>query len=246
LPSSDLLPRVEIEPTVAGAPATVLWLHGLGADGHDFEPIVPYLGLPWARFVFPHAPARPVTIFSRADAEGVRPSDRRRAEPDKNQGYVMPAWYDITSLGRGGADVAHVAETRRQITALLDRESERGVLSERIVLAGFSQGAGIALYTGLRHPRRLGGILVASGYELWPETLAQEVAPENFATPILFCHGLHDDLVPAAAGREAYEARVKEGRSAEWREFPISHEVSMPEIETIGAWLRSRLPASES
>ena len=110
------------------------------------------------------------------------------------------------------------------------------------MLAGFSQGAGIALYTGLRHPRRLAGILVASGYELWPETLAAEAAPENLATPILFCHGIHDDLVPAAAGREAYEARVKEGRSAEWREFPISHEVSMPEIETIGAWLRARLP----
>jgi phospholipase/carboxylesterase len=219
----DLLPRVEIEPTAAGRPATVLWLHGLGADGHDFEPIVPYLGVPWVRFVFPHAPSRPVTI---------------------NQGYVMPAWYDITGLGRGGANVGHVSETRRRVTALLDRESERGVPSERTVLAGFSQGAGIALYTGLRHPRRLGGILVASGYELMPETLAAEGSPANLATPILFCHGLYDDLVPAAAGREAYDARIREGRPAEWREFPISHEVSMPEIETIGAWLRERLPPS--
>jgi phospholipase/carboxylesterase len=184
---------------------------------------VPYLGVPWVRFVFPHAPSRPVTI---------------------NQGYVMPAWYDITGLGRGGANVGHVSETRRQVTALLDRESERGVPSEHTVLAGFSQGAGIALYTGLRHPRRLGGILVASGYELMPETLAAEGSPANLATPILFCHGLYDDLVPAAAGREAYDARIREGRPAEWREFPISHEVSMPEIETIGAWLRERLPPS--
>jgi phospholipase/carboxylesterase len=154
----------------------------------------------------------------------------------------MPAWYDIQSLGRGGANVAHVAETRRQITALLDLEVERGVPSERIVLAGFSQGAGIALYTGLRHPRPLAGILALSGYELLPETLDAEVAAENRSTPILFCHGSYDELVPAAAGREAYEARMREGRPAEWREFPIAHEVSMPEIETIGAWLRDRLP----
>jgi phospholipase/carboxylesterase len=218
----QLLPRVEIEPTRAAVPASVIWLHGLGADGHDFEPIVPYLGVPWARFVFPHAPVRPVTI---------------------NAGYVMPAWYDIATLGRGGADVAHVAETRRQITALLEHEAQRGTASERTVLAGFSQGAGIALYTGLRHPQRLGGILVASGYELLPETLENEAAAANRETPILFCHGLHDELVPAAAGREAYEARVREGRPAEWREFPIGHEVSMPEIETIGAWLRERLPS---
>jgi phospholipase/carboxylesterase len=221
VPNADLLPRVEVRPSADGLPATVLWLHGLGADGNDFVPIVGELGVPWVRFVFPHAPSRPVTI---------------------NAGYVMPAWYDIQSLGRGGANVAHVAETRRQITALLDHEAERGVPSERTVLAGFSQGAGIALYTGLRHPRRLAGILALSGYELLPETLAAEVAPANRSTPILFCHGSYDDLVPASAGREAYEARLREGRPAEWREFPIAHEVSMPEIGTIGAWLRDRLP----
>jgi phospholipase/carboxylesterase len=221
VPAADLLPRVEIEPSDEGAPATVVWLHGLGADGHDFGPIVPYLGVPWVRFVFPHAPARPVTI---------------------NNGYVMPAWYDITDLGRGGANLEHVAQTRRQVTSLLEREVERGVPPERTVLAGFSQGAGIALYTGLRHPRRLGGILVASGYELRPETLASEAAAENLDTPILFCHGSYDDLLPVALGREAYAARLAEGRPVEWREFPIGHEVSMPEIETFGAWLRERLP----
>jgi phospholipase/carboxylesterase len=218
--SDELLPRVEIEPSATGEPAAVVWLHGLGADGHDFEPIVPYLGVPWARFVFPHAPSRPVTI---------------------NGGYVMPAWFDITGLGRGGANLEHVAQTRRQVTALLDREIERGVPSRRVVLAGFSQGGGVALYTGLRHPRPLGGILVASGFELLPETLGAEVAAENLGTPILLCHGLYDDLVPVARGREAFEARRAEGRPVEWRDFPIGHEVSMEEIETFGAWLRQRL-----
>jgi phospholipase/carboxylesterase len=221
MPASELLPRVEVEPSAPGAPASVVWLHGLGADGHDFGPIVPYLGVPWVRFVFPHAPSRPVTI---------------------NAGYVMPAWYDITALDRGGANVEHVAATRRQVTALLEREVERGVRSERTVLAGFSQGGGIALYTGLRHRRPLAGILVASGYDLLPETLATEAAPENLRTPILFCHGVDDDLVPAALGRAAFAARRAEGRPVEWREFPIGHEVSMPEIETFGAWLRKRLP----
>ena len=219
----DLLPRVEIEPSERATPASVIWLHGLGADGHDFEPIVPYLALPWARFVFPHAPSRPVTI---------------------NQGYVMPAWYDITGVGRGGANVGQVEVARRQVTALLEREVERGVPSERIVLAGFSQGAGMALYTGLRHPRPLAGILALSGYELLPETLGLEGAAENRATPILFCHGTYDDLVLTAYGREAYEARRAEGRPVQWREFPIGHEVSMPEIETVGEWLRERLPPS--
>ena len=219
--AQDLLPRVEVEPSAPGATATVLWLHGLGADGNDFVPIVSELGLPWARFVFPHAPSRPVTI---------------------NSGYVMPAWYDIKSLGRGGADLGHVAQTRGAITALLDHELGRGVPSERTVLAGFSQGAGIALYTGLRHPRPLAGILALSGYELLPETLGEEATVENRATSILFCHGMYDDLVPATAGREAYEARIREGRPAQWQEFPIAHEVSLPEIEAIGAWLRERLP----
>ena len=218
----ELLPYVEIAPNAPGAPASVVWLHGLGANGHDFEPIVPYLGLPWARFVFPHAPARPVTI---------------------NSGFVMPAWYDVTGFGRGGANVEHIAATRREVSALLERERERGVPPERTVLAGFSQGAAIALYVALRHPEPLAGILVASGYELLPESLGSEAAPANLRTPILFAHGAEDDLVPAARGRDAWAARVAEGRPAEWREFPIGHEVSMPEIELFGEWLRARLPA---
>ena len=221
--AADLPPRVEIEPTDAGAPAAVVWLHGLGADGHDFEPIVPYLGLPWARFVFPHAPARAVTI---------------------NAGYVMPAWYDVTGFGRGGANVAHVAEARRMVDALIGRELERAVPSRRIVLAGFSQGGAVALYAGLRFPLPLAGILVASSYELLAESLAAEAAAANLDTPILFTHGANDDLVPVERGRAAFDARLAEGRPAEWREFPIGHEVSMPEIELFGAWLRGRLPRS--
>jgi phospholipase/carboxylesterase len=218
---TDLLPSVEVDPSAAGAPASVIWLHGLGADGHDFEPIVPYLGAPWVRFVFPHAPARPVTI---------------------NAGYVMPAWYDVIGFGRGGANLDHVAQARRQVTALIARERERGVPSERVVLAGFSQGGAIALYAGLRHPEPLAGLLVASSYELLPETLPDEAAPANLRTPILFTHGTLDDLVPVDRGRSAWAARVAEGRPAEWHDFPIGHEVSMPEIELFGEWLCARLP----
>jgi phospholipase/carboxylesterase len=218
---ADLLPSVEIDASADGIPAAVVWLHGLGADGHDFEPIVPHLRLPWARFVFPHAPARPVTI---------------------NQGYVMPAWYDVTGFGRGGANLEHVAAARRQVTALLGREAERGVPSQRIVLAGFSQGGAIALYVGLRHPEPLAGLLIASAYGLLPETLHDEAAPANLRTPILFAHGALDDLVPVERGRSTWAARVAEGRPADWREFPIGHEVSLPEIELFGEWLRARLP----
>src|SRR5688572_23047192 len=142
-----VLPCVEIGPKsdVKGA---VVWLHGLGANGHDFEPIVPYLDLPRVRFVFPHAPSRPVTI---------------------NGGMRMPSWYDIVSLGAaGGGNAAHVGESRAQVDALLRREKERGLSSDRVVLAGFSQGAALALHTGIRHPETLAGIMVLSGYEVVP------------------------------------------------------------------------------
>jgi phospholipase/carboxylesterase len=218
-----LLPAVEIEPDARAesAPACVLWLHGLGADGHDFEPIVPYLQLPHARYVFPHAPRRAVTI---------------------NGGFVMPAWYDITSL-RGDADQGQMRETLLQVAALLEREEQR-VSSRRIVLAGFSQGGAMALLAGLRHPRPLAGILVLSAYRprLTGETAAQEEHPANTATPILFCHGSADELVPAARGRAACDELTAGGRPVEWREFPIGHEVSMPEIQLVADWLHRCLP----
>ena len=215
---------VEIE---ARAPATaaVIWLHGLGASGHDFEPLVPHLGLPHARFIFPHAPAIPVTI---------------------NGGWVMPAWYDIKSLDRRAdrEDPAEVRASAARIAALLAREQARGIPSERIVLAGFSQGGAMALHVGLRYPDPLAGLLVLSAYLLVPAALAAEQAAANRATPILFCHGSHDGIVPVAAGR-ASAARVREaapGRDLRWQEYPIDHEVSPPEIAAIAAWLRERLP----
>lgn len=203
----------------------MVWLHGLGADGHDFAPIVPVLRLPHARFVFPHAPAMPVTI---------------------NGGFVMPAWYDIRSLDRAPdrEDAEDIRVSAEHIAALLDREIERGIPAERIVLAGFSQGAAMALHVGLRFPKRLAGIVVLSGYLVLPETLAAEWHAENRSTPVLFGHGRHDDLVPMASGREAFD-RVQRHRPpahTSWHEFPIGHEVDDAEIDVVARWLKAQLP----
>lgn len=215
-----ILPCVEIGP--ADAEAAVVWLHGLGASGHDFEPIVPSLRLPGVRFVFPHAPRRPVTI---------------------NGGLVMPSWYDITRLdGRGGGESeAHVRESAALVEALLQREGERGVKDERIIMAGFSQGGALALHVGMRHPRRLAGVLVLSGYEVLAATREAEASPENMDTPLLACHGAYDDVVPVARGRGAFDAHAP-GRDAVWREFPIGHEVSPEEVAVVREWLHEHLP----
>ena len=199
----------------------MVWLHGLGANGHDFEPIVPYLKLPRVRFVFPHAPRRRVTI---------------------NGGMEMPAWYDILSLGReGGGNPTHVVEATAQVDALLGREKERGIASDRTVLAGFSQGAAVALHAGTRYPESLAGILVLSGYEVLPRTREAEASPANRGTPMLFCHGTQDPLVPLAGGRAAFDAHASPDRDAQWREFPIAHEVSDDEIAAVRDWLHARL-----
>jgi phospholipase/carboxylesterase len=214
----EFLPGVEIDPP--GRPeGVVVWLHGLGADGHDFEPIVPILGLPRARFVFPHAPSIPVTI---------------------NGGMVMPAWYDIVSIGGGGEKEADVRRSAAQIRALVEREEERGVRADRIVIAGFSQGAAMALHVATRYPRGLLGIMVLSGYEVLAHTHAVEETPANQSTPMLFCHGTADPLVPIAVGRAAYRAHAHPGRPAEWHEFPIGHEVSPAELVVIRQWLAAR------
>ena len=179
---TDVLPCVEID--AQGEPAgTVLWMHGLGASGHDFEPIVPLLELPQVRFVFPHAPARGVTI---------------------NGGLIMPAWYDILALGTaGGEDADDVRESAAMIEALIAREGERGVPSESIVLAGFSQGGAMALYVGTRHARPLRGIMVLSGYEVLARTREAETTrgqPED-AAPRLPRHARSDGEHRAGAGR---------------------------------------------
>ena len=217
---AETLPCVEIglQEKPDGA---VVWLHGLGASGHDFEDIVPLLRLPRVRFVFPHAPRRPVTI---------------------NGGLIMPAWYDILVFGAtsGGEEPRHVRESAVLIEALLAREQERGVPASRIVLAGFSQGVAMALHVGVRFRHPLLGIMALSGYEILGDTLAAEASPENRTTPLLFCHGIFDDVVEIERGRHACETLAHPGRAVAWHEFPQGHEVSLEEVELIRRWLADR------
>lgn len=224
---SQLLPCVEIDPeleTVGPPTGAVVWLHGLGADGHDFEPIVPMLGLPRVRFVFPHAPSLPVTI---------------------NGGFVMPAWYDIRALDRrpDREDASHIRESAVRIEALIRREIDRGIPPERIVLAGFSQGAAMAMHVGLRFPEPLAGLVVLSGYLVLADAILAERSEAARANPVLFGHGLRDDLVPHALGREAFRFVRTHATTddVEWHEFPIGHEVSRPELDVVAAWLQRRL-----
>jgi phospholipase/carboxylesterase len=224
--AADLLPCVEVD--ADGEPSgSVIWLHGLGASGHDFEPIVPYLGLPRVRFVFPHAPRRGVTV---------------------NQGLIMPAWYDMVALGqpRGGEDADDVRESAAMVDALIGRESERGVSTDRVVLAGFSQGGAMALFAGTRHPQRLRGIMVLSGYEVLAHTREAEESDANRATPMLFCHGTHDPMVPISRARAAFAAYEAPGRMAQWHEFPMAHEVSPAEIAVVRDWLAAQFGATEA
>jgi phospholipase/carboxylesterase len=217
---SEILPCVEVEPSgeVEGA---VVWLHGLGASGHDFEDVVPLLELPAVRFVFPHAPSRPVTI---------------------NRGLIMPAWYDVAISGgpRGGENASHVRDAARRVEALLEREQERGVPSSRIALAGFSQGGALALFVGVRYTKALLGIVSLSARELLPETREAEASPANRKTPVLIAHGLSDPVVSCDLGRRAHEALSGEGRPVEWHEFPMAHEVCLEEIGVIRDWLKAR------
>ncbi|MBX7080536.1 MAG: alpha/beta fold hydrolase [Nannocystaceae bacterium] len=225
---SELLPCVEVEPAdTPRATASVIWLHGLGADGHDFEPVVPLLRTRATRFVFPHAPTLPVTI---------------------NGGYVMPAWYDIRTLDFDDddrEDRAQIEVSAQAIVALIERERARRVPPARIVLAGFSQGAAMAVHVAVRYRDPLAGLLVLSGYLVAPERFDAEAKAANRAIPVLQCHGRFDDVVPMAAGRDLND-RLRESAEAPtdvaWREFPMGHEVCPEELELIGAWLRERLP----
>lgn len=212
---------LEIGPAKQPVTSSVIWMHGLGADAHDFEPVVPHLHLPQTRFVFPNAPKRAVTI---------------------NQGYVMPAWYDILTWERTPEreNAEHIRSVTKDIEALIEREVERGVPHDKIVIAGFSQGAAMALFTGMRHPHRLAGMIVLSGYLVLESTLAAERHEANAATPIFFGHGSQDDVVGIDKGRAAYEA-VREGREAVFEQYPIPHSVSLPEIADIRGWLHQTL-----
>jgi phospholipase/carboxylesterase len=201
-------------------------MHGLGADGHDFEPIVPELRLPAAtriRFVFPHAPLRPVTI---------------------NQGHVMRAWYDIRALaGVRREDEAGVRQSARQVEALLARERQRGIAPRRIVIAGFSQGGAMALHVGLRHPDRLAGILALSCYLPLANTLETERAPANRDVPVFWAHGLHDPMIPQAMAEQGRAQLAELGYQIDWHQYPIPHSVSAEEIADVARWLERVLAA---
>jgi phospholipase/carboxylesterase len=214
---------VVLEPTTT-ADAAVIWLHGLGADGYDFVPIVQELRLPATmavRFIFPHAAPRPVTI---------------------NNGFVMRAWYDITSLGpdRKEDDVG-IRESATVVNQYVQQQSARGVESQRIVIAGFSQGGAIALQAGLRYPERIAGIMALSTYLPLRDAVAAEATQANRDVPILMCHGLRDDVVPAALGKASRDVLTSLGYQVEWQSYPMEHQVCMEEVVDISKWLQARL-----
>lgn len=199
---------------------SVIWLHGLGADGHDFEPIVPELRLPaghGVRFVFPHAPRRPVTI---------------------NGGMQMRAWYDIAEpdIARH-EDEPGIRESAAIAEALVTAQAERGIPAERVVLAGFSQGGAVALHTGLRHAQRLAGIVVLSAYLPLAERLADEMGPANRDTPIFQGHGEQDPVVPLALAQASHERLAALRPAPEWHAYPMPHSVCAREIDDLRAWL---------
>ena len=208
---------VEIE---TGSPpqAAVVWLHGLGADGHDFEPIVPELRLKKAvRFVFPHAPVRPVTI---------------------NQGMRMRAWYDILQFGGGPEDDKGIRASQGLIDGLIASEVKRGIPEDKIVVAGFSQGGAIALQTALRYPKTLAGVMALSTYLPLHESLATEAAATNRKLAIFMAHGTQDGVVPYELGARSRDLLVEQGYAVEWHEYPMQHSVCAEEVAAIGEWLR--------
>jgi len=218
--AAELLPSIELE-TAPSPSASVIWLHGLGADGNDFVPIVPELKLPAApavRFIFPHAPMRPVTI---------------------NNGFRMRAWYDISAADLNNrADIEGVRQSRAQVEALIEREKTRGVAAGRIVLAGFSQGGAIALYAGVRHAERLAGVLALSTYLVAPDKLAAEASAANRGLPIFMAHGTFDPVVRPEWGEASRRALEAAGYPVEWHSYPMPHSVCLEEVVAIGAWLR--------
>lgn len=223
----DLLPAIEVE-TGAAPRFSVIWLHGLGADGSDFEPVVPELGLdggPAVRFVFPHAPEMAVTC---------------------NGGYVMPAWYDIVSLDSTSrvVDEAGIVASRQAIRNLLARENRRGVPSARIFLAGFSQGGAIAYTTALTHAEPLAGVIALSTYIPSPQLLAAEATAANRALPVFAAHGSEDDVVAPELGIRARDFLTGHGYRVEWHDYAMPHTVCQEEITEIGRWLRERMAAA--
>jgi len=224
--SSKQLPETVEVVSSARPQGSVIWLHGLGADGHDFEPLVPELGLDAQvslRFVFPHAPVRPVTV---------------------NGGMSMRAWYDIVTLERGGPqDEAGIRDSGRQLELLIEREIGRGIAPEKIVLAGFSQGGAIALHTALRYPQRLAGLMALSTYLPLQDSFDREVGNNTSAQPqelpIFMAHGSFDPMLPMALGQHSQQILENAGYAVEWHDYPMAHAVCPEEIADIRTWLLS-------
>lgn len=215
------LPCVEIEPTLE-AKSAVIWLHGLGASGDDFAPIVPHLQLPESlatRFIFPHAPARPVTI---------------------NGGMVMPAWYDILSMDIDRKiDETQILESANQVVALIEREIERGVDADKIVIAGFSQGGAVAYQAALTFDKPLAGLMTMSTYFATHETVT--LNPANKDLNIFVSHGTQDPVVAEELGQRAVALLQEKGFQPSYKTYPMQHEVNFEQIQDIGAWLKERL-----
>ena len=223
-PVENLLSAIEIE-TKPEPEYSVIWLHGLGADGSDFEPVVPELGLensPGVRFIFPNAPEIAVTC---------------------NGGYVMPAWYDIISLDstRRQVDEAGIIESRAAIRQLIVRENQRGIPSENIFIAGFSQGGAVAYTTALTHPEPLAGVIALSTYLPSVELVARELSPANRALAFFVGHGSEDEVVSPELGLRAFEFLKAHDYTVAWYVYPLPHSICLEEIEEIGEWLRDRL-----
>ncbi|RDV25481.1 alpha/beta fold hydrolase [Alteromonas aestuariivivens] len=221
--AESLLPFVEVSPA-GEADACVIWMHGLGDSGHGFAPIVPELKLPQSmnvHFVFPHAPERPVTI---------------------NGGMRMRAWYDIKSLDfNSRADAEGVRQSAAQVERLIDAQIAKGISSERIVLAGFSQGGVIALHLAARLDRKLAGVMALSTYLSEPDKLSEEAIATNKSTPILMAHGEQDEVVPVFLGQAAYKIFADNGFNAEWRTYHMQHNVCLQELRDISAFLQTVL-----
>jgi phospholipase/carboxylesterase len=218
---SELLDHIEIEPETQ-ATASIIWLHGLGADGHDFEPIVPELNLPPTlpvRFIFPHAPVRPITI---------------------NNGDEMRAWYDFIphSETAGSEDMA---ESSEQIKQFIYRETERGIAPSRILLAGFSQGGVIALHTGLRFEERLAGILALSTYLHDYTATENERTDANLAIPIMMAHGTQDPMIPIMRAATSRENLIRLGYDVRWFDYPMGHQVCLEEIGEVSNFFQEIL-----
>ncbi len=225
-----LLPHIEYvySPDSLPVDASIIWLHGLGADGHDFEPIIPELNLPdrmAIRFIFPHAPVRPVTI---------------------NNGWEMRSWYDILSVGEmRGINEAQLKESCEQLQAFIEHEIERGIPSQRIIVAGFSQGGAVTLTTALRFNKPLAGIIALSSYLPAPEWLERDRSKVNASIPVFMAHGTQDPVVPYKLATLARQQLKNWGYRVKWFEYPMPHSVCLEEIQEVSTWIQKIIPVQK-